>query len=148
MTAPNAQAVQRCIRKALEEAGVSPAAVEAINGHLTGTAMDPDEIRNWSEALGRKGAEFPWINSLKGMTGHCLSASGSIECVASVLQLRRSFIFGNINSEDLHPEISALVNREKVPEKTQELSVDTIAKASFGFGDVNAVAVFRKYGEA
>ncbi len=143
MTAPNSEAVQRCIRKALEETGLKSAEIDGINGHLTATAMDPTEIENWSQALGRKGENFPLINSLKGMTGHCLSAAGSIECVASVLQLKKEFFFGNLNSEDLHPEILKLIGRKNVPEKTQELKLTTIAKASFGFGDVNAVVLFR-----
>ncbi|WP_424493623.1 beta-ketoacyl-[acyl-carrier-protein] synthase family protein [Salinimicrobium sp. GXAS 041] len=143
MTAPNSKAVQRCIKKALQETGIKPEEIDGINGHLTATAMDPTEIENWSQALGRKGENFPLINSLKGMTGHCLSAAGSIECVASLLQLKKAFFFGNINSEDLHPQILKLIGRRKVPEKTQELKLTTIAKASFGFGDVNAVVLFR-----
>ncbi len=144
MTAPNSEAVKRCIQKALEEADVQPQEIDGINGHLTATGMDSTEIKNWSEALGRKGEDFPFINSLKGMTGHCLSAAGSIECVATVLQLKKDFFFGNINSEDLHPGIEKMVPREKIPVKTQEVVLKTIAKASFGFGDVNAVVVLRK----
>ena len=144
MTAPNSEAVKRCISNALKEAGVQPQEIDGINGHLTATGMDSTEIQNWSEALGRKGEDFPLINSLKGMTGHCLSAAGSIECVATVLQLKKDFFFGNVNSEDLHPEIEKIVPREKIPLKTREVVLKTVAKASFGFGDVNAVVVFRK----
>ena len=143
MTAPNSAAVQRCIREALKEADVHPNEIDAINGHLTATAMDPEEIRNWATALGSKAKDFPLINSLKGMTGHCLSAAGSIECVASVLQLNSGFIFGNPNCEDLHPEINAIADSGRIPQKTFNTSFETIAKASFGFGDVNAVVIFK-----
>lgn len=145
MTAANDEAVQRCITKAIENSGIEKHEIDSINGHLTATKGDVTEIKNWTEALGRKGKDFPMINSLKGMTGHCLSASGSIECVTAVLQLCRNFIFPNINAEDLHPEISSLIASEKIPQKTLQTEVKTIAKASFGFGDVNAVAIFRKY---
>ena len=148
MTAPNSEAVQRCIKKALQQARIEAGEIDAINGHLTATNMDAVEIKNWSEALERKGEDFPTINSLKGMTGHCLSAAGSIECVATVLQLKKGFLFGNPNSEDLHPEIEALIPRHKVPMETKEGSVSTIAKASFGFGDVNAVSIFRRFTES
>jgi 3-oxoacyl-(acyl-carrier-protein) synthase len=84
-----------------------------INGHLTATTKDGLEIENWKKALER--SDFPYINSLKGMTGHCLGASGSIECVASVLQMDKNFIFGNVNCEDLNPEIANLVSEEKIP---------------------------------
>lgn len=145
MTAPNPEAVKRCIREAVAAAGIRAEDLDAINGHLTATSMDPAEVRNWSEALERKEGIFPFINSLKGLTGHCLSAAGSVECVSSVLQVYKDFVFGNINSEDLHPEIASVAGRQKVSLKTMEVQVNSLAKASFGFGDVNAVAIFQKY---
>lgn len=145
MTAPNPIAVQRCIREAIAQAGISAGEIDAINGHLTATSKDALEIQNWCTALQLGGTDFPYINSLKGMTGHCLSASGSIESVASVLQLHEDFIFPNINCEDLHPEIAALVNRERIPQQVIHLPVNIVAKASFGFGDVNACIIFKKY---
>ncbi|MEP6261909.1 MAG: beta-ketoacyl-[acyl-carrier-protein] synthase family protein [Gillisia sp.] len=145
MTAANSEAVQRCIKGALYKSQVVPKDVDVINGHLTATSRDVVEIENWSAALGIKKKEFPYINSLKGMTGHCLSASGSIECVAAILQLYKGFIFGNVNSEDLDPAIGELVPREKIPLTTFEKDIKTLAKASFGFGDVNAVVLFSKF---
>ncbi|WP_153845458.1 beta-ketoacyl-[acyl-carrier-protein] synthase family protein [Sphingobacterium paramultivorum] len=145
MTAPNAEAVRRCIAEALKNSGVSGWDVDAINGHLTATAKDAFEIENWTEALGRKGNDFPLINSLKGMTGHCLSAAGSIECVATVLQLYHGFVFGNSNCTDLHPEIAAMIDPSRVPLHQVDVKPHIIAKASFGFGDVNACLIFKKF---
>ena len=145
MTAPNSAAVQRCITNAISNSGISADEIDAINGHLTATTKDSLEIENWTKALDRKGNNFPYINSLKSMTGHCLSAAGSIESVATVLQLHESFIFGNINCADLHPEISALIDPSKVPLETIESNPNIIAKASFGFGDVNACIIFKKF---
>ncbi|APU96925.1 beta-ketoacyl-ACP synthase [Sphingobacterium sp. B29] len=145
MTAPNADAVRRCIAEALKNSGVSGWDVDAINGHLTATAKDAFEIENWTEALGRTGKDFPLINSLKGMTGHCLSAAGSIECVATVLQLYHGFVFGNSNCTDLHPEIAAMIDPSRVPLHQVDVKPHIIAKASFGFGDVNACLIFKKF---
>jgi 3-oxoacyl-(acyl-carrier-protein) synthase len=145
MTAPNADAVRRCIAEALKNSSVSGWDVDAINGHLTATAKDAFEIENWTEALGRKGKDFPLINSLKGMTGHCLSAAGSIECVATVLQLYHGFVFGNSNCTDLHPEIAAMIDPSRVPLHQVDVKPHIIAKASFGFGDVNACLIFKKF---
>jgi len=145
MTAPNSTAVQRCITKALHNSGISSHEIDAINGHLTATTKDSLEIENWTKALDRKGKDFPYINSLKSMTGHCLSAAGSIESIATVLQLHEGFVFGNINCEDLHPEITALIDPSKVPLKTIEINPTIIAKASFGFGDVNACIILKKF---
>ncbi|GAA3510966.1 beta-ketoacyl-[acyl-carrier-protein] synthase family protein [Aquimarina addita] len=145
MTAPNPLAVQKCIQQAVQNADIKTSDIDVINGHLTATAKDTDEIINWSKALDRQGKNFPYINSLKSLVGHCLAASGSIESVATILQLKEDFIFGNINCEDVHPDIVSIVSRERIPTKTIHTSVDIIAKASFGFGDVNACIIFKKF---
>jgi 3-oxoacyl-(acyl-carrier-protein) synthase len=145
MTAPNPTAVIRCIKKAVENANINPEDIDVINGHLTATSKDSLEIENWSKALGRSGKNFPYINSLKSMVGHCLSGAGSVESVATVLQLYHGFVFPNINCEDLHPEITAIIDASRVPTKQLELELNIIAKASFGFGDVNGCIIFKKY---
>ncbi|MEJ2237380.1 MAG: hypothetical protein P8X82_03705, partial [Gemmatimonadales bacterium] len=109
--------------------------IDTINGHLTATLKDPVEIENWTKALDRSGKEFPYINSLKSMVGHCLSASGSIESVATVLQLKNQFIFPNINCEDPHPKILELISMEKIPTKCLNKSLRIAMKASFGFAN-------------
>ncbi|SHL09437.1 beta-ketoacyl-[acyl-carrier-protein] synthase family protein [Flavobacterium xanthum] len=145
MTAPNPMAVQRCIKNAIANAGIHPNEIDAINGHLTATSKDGLEIQNWSEALERKGKDFPYINSLKSMVGHCLSGAGSIESVASVLQLDQGFVFPNINCDDLHAEITALIDESKIPKELIKKELNIIAKASFGFGDVNGCVIFKKW---
>lgn len=145
MTAANNEAVVRCITKALENSEIKASEIDVINGHLTATTRDSVEVKNWTRALGRTADNFPYINSLKSMTGHCLSASGSIECVASVLQIYNEYIFGNLNCDDKHPEITKLISPDKIPNNTIEQKIDVLAKASFGFGDVNAVAIFKRY---
>lgn len=145
MTAPNSIAVQRCITEALINAKVKPEEIDTINGHLTATSKDSLEILNWSNALQLKGKQFPIINSLKSMVGHCLSASGSIESVATVLQLYHNFIFPSINCEDIHPEITAIIDKSKIAQHSIEKELTIVAKASFGFGDVNGCLLFKKY---
>ena len=145
LTAPNPNAVQRCIVDAINDANIKSSEIDAINGHLTATAKDPLEIENWTKALEREGKEFPIINSLKSMIGHCLAASGSIENVATVLQLKHQFIFPNINCSQVHPEILNLIAKEKIPTKLLKKKLNVIAKASFGFGDVNGCIIFKRY---
>lgn len=145
LTAPNADAVQRCISRAIENAKISNNEVDVINGHLTATTKDALEIQNWSEALNRSGEDFPYINSTKSLVGHCLAAAGAIECVASIIQLKEQFIAPSINCEDLHPEIEKLLHRDKILQTSQQHDFNIIAKASFGFGDVNACVLFQRF---
>src|SRR5690606_36522255 len=144
MTAPSAIAVQKCIRTALHNSNASANEIDYVNGHLTATIKDPDEIENWSLALNREGSDFPYINSLKGMVGHCLAASGSIEIVSTILQLHENFIFPNINCNTVHAKITSVIPEEKIPRQCLSKQLKTVAKASFGFGDVNACAIFKK----
>lgn len=145
LTAPNAEAVQKCIRDAILDAKISAADIDVINGHLTATSKDALEIENWTKALQRTGSNFPHINSLKSMVGHCLASAGAIECVASVLQIKEQFVFPNINCGDVHPAISAFISVDKIPIQMIHKNIDVLAKASFGFGDVNACILFKKY---
>jgi 3-oxoacyl-(acyl-carrier-protein) synthase len=145
MTAPNPVAVQKCIKNAIENAKIMASDIDAINGHLTATSKDSLEIMNWSAALDRKGVDFPYINSLKSMVGHCLSASGSVESVATVLQLQQGFIFPNINCEDLHSEITTCIDASRISQELIKKDINIIAKASFGFGDINGCVIFKKY---
>ncbi|TXE08314.1 beta-ketoacyl-[acyl-carrier-protein] synthase family protein [Gelidibacter salicanalis] len=145
LTAPNAEAVQRCIMNAIESSGIEANAIDTINGHLTATSKDSLEIENWTHALGRNGANFPYVNSLKSMVGHCLAAAGSIESVATVLQLKNQFVFPNINCDDVHLEILELISDDKIPKQMLNKTLTIAAKASFGFGDVNACIIFKTY---
>ncbi len=144
MTAPNPISVQRCIRMALEDAGISGSDIDAINGHLTATFADPHEIRNWSQALERSPEDFPLVNATKSLIGHGLGAAGGLESVACVLQVYKGFVHGSANCEDLHEELQpyagSIVQETRA---TPELTVQ--AKASFGFGDVNTCVLFRKW---
>jgi len=143
MTAPNPTSVRRCIRQALEMSGIQASEIDAINGHLTATFADPYEVENWSVGLGLGPETFPKIQSTKSMVGHCLGAAGAIESVAVVLQIEQGFLHRSINCEDLHEKI--LPFSRSVLQETLEQPVRIMAKASFGFGDVNGCLIFKKW---
>lgn len=146
MTAPNPEGVKRCIRDSVADAGIDVAQIDAINGHLTATYADPIEVKNWAEALERTPDNFPYINSTKSLIGHCLGAAGAIECVASVLQVYRGFLHPSINCEDVHPDIVPYAS--KIPQSFMEFpELKYLAKAGFGFGDVNSCILFKKWEE-
>lgn len=147
MTAPNSTAVQKCVKDAISDANIDAKDIDYISGHLTATSKDSTEIQNLAEALNRFGKDFPYINSLKALTGHCLSASGSIESVAAVLQLAENFVAPNINCEDLNPEITAVIDPECIPQQLIAKEINIAAKVSFGFGDVNGCIIFKKYSQ-
>lgn len=144
MTAPNPIGIQRCITAALEDANIKGSQIDLISGHLTSTIGDAPEVANWSKALGLSGQEFPMINSLKSMTGHCLSAAGSIESVACILQLKGDFVHPSINCQIIHPKILETIDESCIPQSLVHQENTIIAKSSFGFGDVNSCIIFKK----
>ncbi len=145
MTAANSTGVIRCINEAMTNSNVSAGQIDLVSGHLTATNADRQEIENWTMALNRKGKDFPLTNSLKSMIGHCLSAAGSIESVAAVLQIEHQFVHPNINLEDPNPVITNMVSIDSLPVKMIEKEVNIVAKANFGFGDVNSCIILSKY---
>lgn len=145
MTLPNSQGVQRCIEEAIVNAGIEPKDIDLINGHLTATGKCHLEIQNWTEALNRRGEDFPYVTALKSMIGHALGAAGSIESVAAVLQLKEGFLIPNLNCENIDPRIKELIDEDKITKEYEKKDINIIAKSSFGFGDVNACVIFKKY---
>ena len=144
MTAPNPVSVRRCIQAAINDAGISAHEIDAINGHLTATIADPREVNAWAQALDLPTERFPHITSTKSMIGHGLGAAGAMESIASLLMLKHGRIHPSINCEDVHSDIAAYAHA--IPHQCVEKpDLRTIAKSSFGFGDVNAVVVFRAW---
>jgi 3-oxoacyl-(acyl-carrier-protein) synthase len=147
MTAPNPDGVVRCIRAALRDAAIEPGAVDAINAHLTATGADPREVEAWADALERPPERFPVVTATKSMIGHTLGAAGAIECVASLLMLEGGVVHPSLNCEDLHPRLTPWA--DAVPHAPRPMpALRVLAKAGFGFGDVNACVVFRAWDDA
>ncbi|PZP51828.1 MAG: beta-ketoacyl-ACP synthase [Pseudopedobacter saltans] len=146
MTIGNVHGMIRCIQMAMISAGIKPEEIDLISGHLTSTIGDIIEIRSWISATGLMGDAFPYINSTKSMIGHSLSASGSIESIASIMQLENNFIHPSLNAHPLHQDIAPYIAAEKIPSKPiLNHNLDIVAKLSLGFGDVNTCIFFKKW---
>ncbi|HNQ67648.1 MAG TPA: beta-ketoacyl-[acyl-carrier-protein] synthase family protein [Bacteroidales bacterium] len=145
MTSPNSLQVINCITKALNQANISGEDISLISGHLTGTMADSIEVSNWAKALNLKD-NFPYINAPKSMLGHMIGAAGAVETIAAVLQLHEDFVHPSINCEDLHPEIKKIWDQNKIPHNIiHNAGLKYIAKAGFGFGDVNSCLILKKF---
>ncbi len=144
MTAPNPEGVVRCVRGALQDARIEASEVDAISGHLTATGADPQEVRSWATALGCAPEALPPITATKSLIGHTLGAAGAIESVAAVLMVREGFVHPSVNCEDIHPEIAPYAG-SVTHELREAPDLEILVKAGFGFGDVNACLVLRKW---
>ena len=100
---PDGSGVASAVRQAL--AGTNGQFEGWIKTHGTGTQMnDAAECRGLTTVFGERLPEIP-LTSLKPMLGHCLGASGSVECVASLIALTEGFIPPTLGLEELDPSL-------------------------------------------
>jgi 3-oxoacyl-[acyl-carrier-protein] synthase II len=134
------EGLQRAMRRALEDGGLSPADVQYINAHGTSTPLnDPNEIRAIRKVFGPSATGLN-VSSTKSCTGHMLGAAGAIEAIVSALVIRHGIIPPTINLTTPDPECdldctaNTAVRRE----------VHAVLSNSSGFGGHNASLALRR----
>jgi 3-oxoacyl-[acyl-carrier-protein] synthase II len=135
---PSGDGAIRCVRRALERAGVRPEDIQYINAHGTGTPLnDLAETRAIKHVFGEFAYSVP-ISSTKSMTGHMLGAAGAFESMVTILAMRDGFAPPTINLENADPECDL----DYVPNDGRAVSAQLAMTTSFGFGGHNACLVF------
>ena len=81
----------------------------------------------------------PWINATKALVGHCLSAAGVVEAIATVVQMRHGFVHPN-------PYLSRPIDPRYrfVGGCAEPARVDVALSNSAGFGGFNTCVLFRR----
>ena len=126
------------MQRALDDAGLSPDAVDYVNAHATST---PQGDSFEAIALDRRFAgKKAWISSTKGMTGHECWMAGASEIVYSILMMQGGFVAPNLNFE--HPDEHSA--KLRLATTTQEARLDVVLSNSFGFGGTNSALVIRR----
>ncbi len=144
MTAPHPDGlgVIAVMKNCLENAGIQPEEVDAINTHGTSTPLgDVAELKAIKHVFGIHAKNIN-INSTKSMTGHLLGAAGAIEAIASILAMENSLVPPTINhttpDENIDPELNLTLN------KAQNREIKVAISNTFGFGGHNACVAFKK----
>lgn len=144
MTAPaeSGDGAYRCMRNALENAGVAPDAVGYVNAHGTSTPLgDVAETLALKRVFGSHSGVLV-VSSTKSTTGHMIGAAGAAEAIFTVLALREQVIPPTINLENQDPECDL----DYAPNVARDATIDIALSNSFGFGGTNGTVVFRKIG--
>lgn len=141
VTAPDVAGITAAIADAHDRSAVTPADVDLVVAHGTGTALnDQAEAVALGTVFTSSGAR-PLVTGLKSMLGHTSGASGLMSIVAAAGCLQTGIV----------PPVVGL--REPADEaRGLRLVTMTAAKAdlvlaqvnAFGFGGVNAVAILEK----
>jgi malonyl-ACP decarboxylase len=136
---PNEHGEKRAMELALKKSGISPSEVDYINAHGTSSPLgDKTELIAIKEVF-KENTQKIWINSTKGLTGHCLYSAGLIEVIAIVIQLQEGFIHPNKN---LQEPIDSSFRFSGV--QMQQALIRTALNNSFGFGGINTCLVLKK----
>ena len=138
---PDGNGVQRAIKFALANSGLSTKDIVHLNAHATSTpAGDVAEANALRKALGAD-ADHVAVSATKSMTGHLLGGAGAIESVFIVKALQERLAPPTINIENLDPAVTVDVVRDT----PRQLPAGDIAALndSFGFGGHNVVLAFK-----
>jgi 3-oxoacyl-[acyl-carrier-protein] synthase II len=143
MTAPSpgGDGAVRCMRRALDAAGLEPGEISYINAHGTSTKQNDLTETEAIKTVFGPAARSVAVSSTKSMTGHLLGASSAVEAVASVLAIEGKVIPPTINLDRPDPDCDL----DYVPHRSREADVTAVLSNSFGFGGVNASVVFREF---
>ena len=143
MTAPHPDGigVTAVIKNCLDNAGLKPTDIDAINTHGTSTPLgDVAELKAVGKVFGSHAKKIN-INSTKSMTGHLLGAAGAIEAIASIMSIKFGIVPPTINhttaDENIDSELNLTLN------KAQKRDVKVAMSNTFGFGGHNACVVFK-----
>jgi 3-oxoacyl-[acyl-carrier-protein] synthase II len=142
MTAPpeDGEGAARCMKIALQDAGLNPEQVDYINAHGTSTPLgDRAESDAVKTVFGSHANELV-VSSTKSMTGHMLGAAGGSEAIFSVLAIRDGIVPPTINLD----KPGDGCDLDYVPNEAREMPVNTALSNSFGFGGTNGTLVFTR----
>ena len=139
-TAPNGEGASRCLKLALNNAGVNKEDVDYINAHGTSTGADATETEAIKTTFGNHAYKLA-VSSTKSMTGHLLGAAGGVEAIFTLLAMQKGLIPPTINYTSPDPECDL----DYVPNVARERNLNICVSNSFGFGGTNGVLVFKKF---
>ncbi|KRC84574.1 3-oxoacyl-ACP synthase [Achromobacter sp. Root83] len=140
---PDSDGQSLAMSRCLADAGLSPAQVDYVNAHATGTLVgDRIETAAIKRVFGEHARSLP-VSSIKGAIGHTIGAAGAIEAAVTAMAVSRGIVPPTLFFESG----DAQCDLDYVPGTARALPALTLALSnSFGMGGNNAVLAFRKDG--
>ena len=140
---PSGDGATRAIKRALEDAGMTPDDLDYVNAHGTSTQLnDRSETEALMRALGDRAKQLP-VSSTKSVIGHMLGAAGAVEAILTLIALKERMAPPTVGWE----ERDEGMDLDYVPEARPLEDVDgddaVAISNGFGFGGHNAVLCLR-----
>ncbi len=137
---PEGEGAARCMKMALDNAGINPEEVDFINAHGTSTPMnDLYESMAIRKVFGEHAGKL-MVSSTKSMTGHLLGAAGGVEAVYTMMSMHHGIATPTMNYEEPDPECDL----DFVPNAPRDAVINYALSNSFGFGGTNATLLFKR----
>ncbi|MGI9076579.1 MAG: beta-ketoacyl-ACP synthase II [Gemmatimonadaceae bacterium] len=141
--APDGEGAQRAMRRAMEDAGLTPADVQYINAHGTSTpANDVNETKAIKAVFGEHAPALN-VSSTKSCTGHMLGAAGALEFLITSLAVQQGRIPPTINYTTPDPQCDL----NYTPNVAIDRNVTAALSNSFGFGGHNVSLAVKRFVE-
>ena len=132
---------RRAMELAIAQAGVTPYDVGHLNAHATSTPVgDLGEIRAIKSLFGD--GKSVAVSGTKSATGHLLGAAGGLEAIFTILALKNQIAPPTLNLNTPDPEANGI---DFVANEARRLDAEYAISNGFGFGGVNASALFRRW---
>ena len=140
-THPEGRGASRCIKLALEDAGVNLDQVDYINAHGTSTSVN-DKVESLAvkNVFGQQAYNVP-MSSTKSMMGHLIAAAGATELIVCLMAIRDNVLPPTINYETPDPECDL----DYVPNTAREAECEHALSNSFGFGGQNVTLLVSRF---
>jgi acyl transferase domain-containing protein/SAM-dependent methyltransferase/nucleoside-diphosphate-sugar epimerase/acyl carrier protein len=149
LTAPNGPAQEAVIRAALDNAGLAPGEVDAIEAHGTGTTLgDPIEMQALRSVFGGARTTPLRVGSVKTNIGHAEGAAGVAGLVKAALMLRHQAVVPSLHFTRLNPHIDLGDAAIEIPVATASTPLKRVGVSSFGFSGTNAHLILEAAPEA
>lgn len=131
---PDGEGLYRAGELAMRDAGVSPAEIDYVCAHGTGTPQNDAIEVKVMERLFPQGVAF---SSIKALTGHCMGAAAALEAAACVLSLEREQLVPTWHLEEVLEPCALDALRGGV----RTAKVRCVLNNSAGFGGYNSSVV-------
>ena len=139
---PNPERQSQCVQLALDRAGITPADVDILSTHATGTKSgDIQEIAGLRKVF--QGNSNCSVNNTKSFIGHTMGAAGALELAGNLPAFDDNICHATINVDQLDEECAMeglVLNQPKTLE-----SVDYIVNNSFGMLGINSTVVIKNF---